>query len=133
MYPTEYQPLFSLYILNYNYCKYLGETIESVMNQTFKDFEFFLIDDGSTDDSIKIIRNFQKKYSFDIIEQENMGMMKSLNVALNRANGKYLIRLDAADFLKKVSLQCFANLIYQQDYTYIFSAYKSCPINSNRF
>ena len=131
MLSTEYQPLFSLYILNYNYSKYLGAAIESVMNQTFKDFEFYLIDDGSTDDSLKIIRSMQEKYSFELIEQENMGMMKSLNVALNRAKGKYLIRLDADDFLSNDSLHSFANLIYQQDYTYIFSAYNLADEEGN--
>ena len=116
-------PLFSIYILNHNYSKFLKHAIVSVVNQSFKDFEFFIIDDGSTDNSIELIKDLQKLYSIDLIEQKNIGMIKSLNIALNRAKGKYLFRLDADDYLRSDSLSHFSELLKVKDYSYIFSAY----------
>ena len=54
-------PLVSVYIANHNYGKYLKKAIDSVLNQTFKDFELIIIDDGSTDNSHKIIKKYKKE------------------------------------------------------------------------
>ena len=54
-------PLITVYITNYNYGKYIKKAINSVLNQTFKDYELIIIDDGSIDKSVKIIKEFQNK------------------------------------------------------------------------
>ena len=54
----------SVIIPNYNYARFLNQAINSVLNQTFRDFEVVIIDDASTDDSLSIIKSYSEKYSF---------------------------------------------------------------------
>ena len=126
-----YQPLFTVYILNYNYGRYLQQAVESVVGQLFKDFEFFVIDDGSTDDSVHIMNDLQKKYAFEAIFQQNMGMMISINIALKNAKGKYLIRLDADDWLAEDALLKYAEFIHKKEFSYLYSAYTITDQNGN--
>ena len=86
----------------YNDAKYLKEAIESILNQTFKDFEFIIIDDGSTDKSSKILDDYVKKDKrIKAIHQKNIGLTKSLNKALKLAQGRYIARMDANDVAYK--------------------------------
>lgn len=82
----------------YNEQKYLAKAIESILGQTFKDFEFLLIDDGSTDDTLNIIKHYAaiEKRIF-VIEKKNTGLVDSLNVGVDVARGKWIARMDADD------------------------------------
>lgn len=83
----------------YNGEKYLREAIESILNQTFRDFEFIIVNDGSTDKTEDILDECAKKDSrIRIIKNEkNIGLTKSLNKAIRAAKGKYIARMDADD------------------------------------
>jgi glycosyltransferase involved in cell wall biosynthesis len=81
----------------YNGSKYLREAIESILNQTFSDFEFIIINDGSVDDSEKIIHTFKDKRIIYINNGNNLGLIESLNKGLGAAKGKYIARMDADD------------------------------------
>lgn len=83
----------------YNGQKYLRKAIESISNQTFKDFEFLIINDGSVDKSEDIIKEYQKKDSRIIYNknEKNLGLIKTLNSGLVMARGEYIIRMDADD------------------------------------
>ncbi|MFH1979464.1 MAG: glycosyltransferase [Patescibacteria group bacterium] len=81
----------------YNGKKYLKDSIKSILNQTFKDFEFLIIDDGSTDNSVKLIKNFNDCRIILIKNNENIGLIKTLNKGLNLAKGEYIIRMDQDD------------------------------------
>ena len=81
----------------YNDELYLGEAIESILNQTFEDFEFFIINDGSTDLSGHIIRSYRDKRIKYKDNQENLGLAKSLNRGIKLAKGKYIARQDSND------------------------------------
>ncbi len=82
----------------YNGAETLKESIESVLNQTFKDFEFIIVNDGSTDDTAEIIGIYQKlDPRVVVIEHKNQGLTKSLNIALGKARGEYIARQDADD------------------------------------
>ena len=98
-------PLVSIYITNYNYGKYLQEAVESVLAQSFQDFELIIIDDGSTDGSGAIISNYKDVSKIICICQENRGLVHSSNVALKLSRGKYIMRLDADDFLVPQALE----------------------------
>ena len=98
-------PLVSIYITNYNYGKYLQEAVESVLAQSFQDFELIIIDDGSTDGSGAIISNYKDVSKIICIHQENRGLVHSSNVALKLSRGKYIMRLDADDFLVPQALE----------------------------
>lgn len=85
----------------YNSERYLKESIESILNQTFKNFEFIIIDDGSTDKSIQIIKNYKDSRIVIIRHKKNKGLVKSLNEGIKKAKGKYVARMDADDISTK--------------------------------
>ena len=98
-------PKITVYITNYNYSNYIKQSIESVLNQTFKDFELLIIDDGSSDDSRVKIDEFSHHPNIKIIFQDRKGLNASNNVALKEADGEFILRLDADDFLKSNALE----------------------------
>ena len=81
----------------YNGEKYLKEAIDSILGQTYTNFEFIIVNDGSTDSSRDIISSYKDKRILLIDNEYNMGLIKSLNKGLNYARGKYLARMDADD------------------------------------
>ena len=98
-------PLVSVYITNHNYEKYLEKSILSVLNQTYQNYEIIIIDDGSTDNSRKKIEKFSNNKKVKIIYQKNKGLVISNNIAIKAAQGKYITRLDADDWLHPNFLQ----------------------------
>ena len=90
------KPLISVVMSVYNGEKYLKRSIDSILNQTFKDFEFIIINDGSTDKSLEIIKSYDDD-RIVLIDQENKGLTKSLNIGIKTASGKYIARQDADD------------------------------------
>ena len=77
--------------------KYLRESIDSILNQTFSDFEFLIINDGSTDSSRKIILSYDDSRIILVDNNENSGLSKSLNIGIHRGQGEYIARQDADD------------------------------------
>ena len=99
------QPLVTVYITNYNYEKYIKQAISSVLEQTLQSFELFIIDDGSTDGSKAVIESFSAHQKVTIIYQKNKGLNITNNIALRLSTGKYIMRLDADDYLKSNALE----------------------------
>jgi glycosyltransferase involved in cell wall biosynthesis len=82
----------------YNGERYLRQSIESILSQTFTDFEFLIIDDGSTDSTPEILEEYNERDErIRIIHQENIGLTKSLNRGLGLSRGYYIARTDADD------------------------------------
>lgn len=104
-------PLVTVYITNYNYQKYIDQSIKSVLNQTLQDFELLIIDDGSTDDSKTIIESYRDHPQISIIYQQNKGLNITNNVAMRAAKGKYIMRLDADDYLEPNALEVMSNVL----------------------
>ena len=93
-------PIISIIVPCYNTEKYLNKCIDSVLNSTFKDLEIKLIDDGSKDNTYKILEEYAKKDNrVRIYTQENIGQAKTRNKAINLAKGKYLFFLDSDDYI----------------------------------
>lgn len=91
-------PLISVIMSVYNCEKYVLVAIESILNQSYSNFEFVIINDGSTDSSIEIIKKYQHKDSrIVLIDQKNIGLTKSLNKGIKIAKGDYIARMDADD------------------------------------
>ena len=90
------QPLISVVLSVYNGEKYLAEAIESILTQTYENFEFIIIDDGSTDKSLEIIKSYSDR-RIVLISRENRGLVSSLNEGIEKAKGKYIARMDADD------------------------------------
>ncbi|QQS26905.1 glycosyltransferase [bacterium] len=94
--PISKPPLVSVVMSVYNGEKYLREAIDSILNQIFTDFEFIIINDGSTDDTLKIIKDY-KDPRIVLISRKNKGLVASLNEGIKKARGKYIARMDADD------------------------------------
>lgn len=91
-------PFVSVVMSVYNGEKYLKPALESIFKQTYKNLEFIIINDGSTDRSLEIIQSYQRKDDRTIlINRENRGLIISLNEGLDVASGKYIVRMDADD------------------------------------
>lgn len=102
--------MFSIIIPVYNGAKYIEKAIQSVFNQTVKDWELIIVDDGSTDDTADVL----KKYNYEkihIITQKNQGVSVARNNGVSNANGSHIVFLDADDLWHKNHLEVMANLI----------------------
>lgn len=80
----------------YNGERFLSESIESILNQTFNDFELVIINDGSTDNTEKILESYNDS-RIKVFNQKNVGLTKSLNKAIKLSRGEYIARMDADD------------------------------------
>ena len=90
----------SVIIPIYNVKNYLSDCMDSLTAQSFSDSEFICIDDGSTDDAYRIVESYVKKDKrFKLIRQKNKGLAKTRNVGIQNAQGKYIVFLDADDYL----------------------------------
>lgn len=111
-------PLVTIYIVNYNYSKYLKEAVLSVFNQTYANLEVILIDDFSTDNSNEIIVDLLKKYDFKYIRNHtNLGLTAVNNQAIHYATGQYIMRLDADDILLPQCVELLLNKIREDNAT----------------
>lgn len=90
-------PKVSVLLSNYNGDKHLDESISSVLSQTYKDFEFIIVDDASTDSSRKVIENYHDKRIKKYYAEKNRNIAYSLNLALSMASGEYIARIDSDD------------------------------------
>ena len=93
--PTESNPLVSIIIPNYNHARYLGDAVHSVLNQDYQNFEIIVVDDGSTDNSREVARQFGEKIHY--IYQENAGLSAARNTGIRVAKGSLIGVLDADD------------------------------------
>lgn len=91
------QPLVSVIMPVYNREKYIGAAIESILNQTISNFELIIVDDNSTDCSLKKIKSFKDKRIKVFKNEKNLGVASSLNRAISFSVGKYLARQDSDD------------------------------------
>ncbi len=87
------EPKISVVMPVYNSSLYLNESIESVLNQTLDDFEFIIIDDGSTDNSTDVIKSYQDKRIN--LQKRSHDYIASLNYGMRLAKGKYIVRMDS--------------------------------------
>lgn len=92
-------PAVSVLMTVYNREKYLSEAVESILNQTFTDFEFVIVDDGSTDRSLAILKKFAKLDKRIILLQNetNQGIVKSVTTGIHNCHGQFIARMDSDD------------------------------------
>lgn len=103
-------PKFSVTIAVYNKEKHIAQTLESVLAQTFTDFEIIIVNDGSTDNSEAIINSFDDK-RIHYFTQENQGAAAGRNAAINKATAPFIALLDADDLWEPIYLETINSLI----------------------
>lgn len=95
-----HNPALSIITINYNNAKGLQKTIESVLVQSFKDLEFIIIDGGSTDGSVEVIKRFSDHIDYWVSEKDN-GVYHAMNKGILKANGNYVLMLNSGDYLSE--------------------------------
>ena len=95
---TTDTPLISVCMPVYNAGKYLADAVESILGQTFADFEFLILDDGSTDDSLEILRRYaDRDPRIRLTSRPNKGLVASLNELIDQSRGEFIARMDGDD------------------------------------
>src|SRR5215210_3434380 len=96
--PTSAAPAVSVLMPVYNAARYLAEAVESILAQTFGDFEFVTVDDGSTDRSAQMLDEYAKRDArIKIIRRPNTGIVGALNDAVKESKAPFIARMDADD------------------------------------
>ncbi len=119
-------------LLTYNRADRLPKTIESLLAQTFKDFDLIISDDCSTDATETVCREYEQKYKRVYYQrnEENLGMPGNLNVSLQRAVGQYVMNLHDGDIYRQDMVEkCYAALKTNPTTGFVFNAYRSTGVN----
>lgn len=96
--PLPAKPLVSILVSNYNYARYMGDALQSVLDQTYSNIELIICDDGSTDDSVRVIEEFERKDPrVRFISKENGGQASGFNAAFAASRGEIISLLDSDD------------------------------------
>lgn len=112
---------FSVIIPVYNVEKYIEECLISVLNQTLKEIEIICIDDGSTDDTLRILNNLKEEDSrICIISQENKGLSSARNQGILKSKGQYIFYLDSDDKLELDALEKIYSVFSVNDYDILY-------------
>lgn len=126
------QPFVSVIMPVYNAGDFLVEAIKSILKQTYKNFEFIIIDDCSTDNSWKILQKFKKKNKKIKIYRlkENVGVSQTVKFAIEKAKGKFLARMDADDIAVTTRLEKEINYLLKNPETVAVGT-QCCLINKD--
>ena len=114
-------PRVSIIIPAYNSSRYLAEAIDSVLAQTFQDFEIIIVDDGSTDGTLQVARNYPQLLR--VVSQQRLGPSAARNAGIQVSKGEYLVFLDADDLLLPSKLE--AQVFYLDDHSEVDVVYSN--------
>jgi len=120
-------PKVTVVIPTYNCAKYLPDAINSVLNQTYKDFEIIVVDDGSTDGTKKVMESYMQKYQdrFRYFYQQNNGVAAARNRSIEEAKGEYIALLDADDeFVPNALEECIVAAKHNKSDWYIADIFR---------
>ncbi|MDZ7835045.1 MAG: glycosyltransferase family 2 protein [Alkalibacterium sp.] len=112
--------LISIVMPTYNAAQFIRETIDSILNQSYQNWELILVDDHSTDDTISVIKAYEDERIFLIRLPENKGAAVARNTALEEVSGDYIAFLDSDDLWHKDKLQ--KQLAFMQKNNYLFTS-----------
>ncbi len=118
------KPLISIVIPVYNAADYIEQCINSVINQTYKNFELIVIDDGSTDQSYQILQKINT-INFTLIKKENSGVSDTRNLGIDLSIGDIICFVDADDYIEEKYLEVFVNHYQNPDTLLIQDVYRS--------
>lgn len=106
---------FSIIVPIYNISYYIDQCVESIVKQAYKDIEIILVNDGSTDDSLTILKEWEKRDErIKIIDKPNGGLSSARNAGLTYANGEYIVYIDGDDWISHDFLSSIVNYIEEK-------------------
>lgn len=114
----------SIVIAAYNIQDYIGRCLDSVINQTYKNIDIIVVNDGSTDKTLSIINSYANNDDrLKIIDQKNMGLLASRKVGFNHATGEYILFIDGDDWLELNAIEIMYNSIKKDNYDIVQCKY----------
>ena len=117
-------PKISVVITAHNYAKHLPQSIESVLGQTFDDYELIVVDDGSTDHTADVLAKYASHRQVRILRLDGVGLAKASNSGIRQSTGEYVIRLDADDYFDENILLVLGNVLdHHAEYGMVFPDY----------
>lgn len=109
----------------YNAYNVVDKCIKSIINQTYKNVELLLINDGSKDETLKKIKKYEKEYSFiKVIDKKNEGVAKTRNLGIKKAKGKYIMFIDQDDYIDEDYVETLLKEIKNNNVDCVFSGYR---------
>lgn len=123
----EKQPLVSIIIPVYQVEKYIGNTIKSVLRQTYKNIEIILVDDGSTDESItNALAEVEREHftEYKLVRQENKGLGEARNTGVDYANGEWIVFIDSDDTIQKDAIEKLLKNAISNSCDWVFSSFQ---------
>lgn len=130
---TQPQPLVSVVIATYNMGQYIGQAIESVLNQTWDNLEIIVVDDGSTDNTQDVIRAFSDNKKVIYIKNENQGQPKAKNCGVKNAKGDFIAFCDADDLWEPNKLEVQMPLFSSPKIGVVYSEVSNINPKNERF
>lgn len=122
----EDKGLVSIIMPSYNSEKYIKDSIESVLSQSYNNWELIIIDDCSNDNTVNVIKSFNDKRIKLFINEKNSGAAISRNRALRESNGKWISFLDSDDVWMPNKLEEQLNFMVENNYSFSFTDYRIC-------
>ena len=119
------KPAISVIIPVYNAQDGIKRCVDSLLNQSFKDFEIILLNDGSKDNSLKILKEYESKYGFiRVIDKQNEGVAVTRNKGILLAEGEYTMFMDNDDFVDSDYIETFYQAIHEKNLDLVIGGYK---------
>ena len=126
---SKEQPLISIIITTYNHCQFIAEAIESALGQTYQNIEIIVIDDGSTDNTSEIVKQYPSVVYF---YQTNKGLSAARNTGIEKATGEFILFLDADDILYPDGVSLNVQLILSNnEIAFVSGSYKYVDVHKN--
>ena len=124
--------LISIIVPIYNVENYLRQCLDSIVSQTYQNFECLLINDGSSDNSADICREYIEKDSrFRYFEKENVGVSSARNLGIERSKGQYITFIDSDDWVDSEYLEVLYRALIEEKADIAISTYKQFNMDDN--
>ncbi len=125
----------SIVIACYNVSKYIETCLNSILKQTYKNIEIIVVNDCSTDDTLKILKKYKTNYTnINIIDsKKNYGLGKSRNLGMNKTTGKYIMFLDSDDYIEKNAIELLHNKAVKENSEIVIYDYFMVYPNKNKY
>jgi len=108
-------PKVSIVVPTYNRADFLPKAIQSVLNQTYRDWEMIIVDDGSTDNTEEVVKGYKEERIRYIVHKYNLGLSAARNTGIKNSRGKYIALLDSDDEWFPEKISCQINIFQKRD------------------